>query len=232
MNNLKRFIGSAICILGFVTSVYAANPASKEYVDQKIKGLQTQINNIKPGMTYTAGSGISIVDNVITNSSPGITYTAGTGISISGSTISSTLGFAEFIHNIQPPNINVSPGTAFTIDTEVFNSVPTAIVASLGAGGTVYTLSIGTYVLDYEMSLSAAGSIGLYTGSSVLNLNLDNNTIAGSTTGTTWIHGRAFVVVSTTPVVVAVSPVTINATVTTAGIGSSYMIRLTILKMT
>lgn len=140
-------------------------------------------------------------------------------------------GAAEFIRTIQSPNNSVPPGTAFTIDTQVFNSNPSAIVASAGAGGTVYTLTAGTYMFDYEMSLEAAGSVGIYTGPSAGSLALDTNTVAGSTTGTTWIHGRAIVQVTTT-LVAAISSVVGTAAVTTAGTDAgSFMIRLTILKL-
>jgi len=193
--------------------VFAANPASTEYVDKKIQGLQTQINNIKPGTTYTAGTGISI-----------------TGTTISATT---TSGIAEFIRTIQVPNNAVTPGTAFTIDTQVFNSVPTAIVASAGAGGTVFTLTTGTYAVDYEMSLVSAGSIGLYTGPNAGALSLDTNTVVGSLTATTWIHGKALVVVPSTPLVIAVSSVMGTASVSSAGTDvGSYMVRLIIMKLT
>lgn len=141
------------------------------------------------------------------------------------------VGAAEFIRTIQSPNNSVPPGTAFTIDTQVFNNVPAAIVASAGAGGTVYTLSAGTYLIDYEMSLTAAGSVGIYIGPSSGSLALDTNTVAGSTTGTTWIHGRAIEVVPTTSVF-AISSVVGTAAVTTAGTDAgSFMVRLTILKI-
>src|SRR5579872_721396 len=52
--------------------------------------------------------------------------------------VGGVLGAAEFIRTIQSPNNSVAPGTAFTIDTQVFNNNPTAIVASAGAGGTVW----------------------------------------------------------------------------------------------
>jgi hypothetical protein len=106
-------------------------------------------------------------------------------------------------------------------------------VASAGASGTVFTLTAtGIYVLDYEMSLEAAGSVAIYTGASAGSLAIDNNTIAGSSSGTTWIHGRAFVEVASTPVVAAISSVVGTAAVVTAGTAAGYyMIRLTILKI-
>lgn len=153
---------------------------------------------------------------------------------------SGLLGAAEFIQTIQSPNNSVPPytlvaPTAFSFDTQVFNSIPADVVASTIAGpgqGTAFTLSAGTYVFDYEMSLGAAGSVGIYTGATATTLALDTNTIAGSSTATTWIHGRAFVNVSTT-LVAAISSVTGTAAVVDAGNASpnSFMIRLTILKI-
>ncbi len=144
-----------------------------------------------------------------------------------------TLGAAEFIRIIQSPNNSVPPGTAFTIDTQVFNNTGGAIVAAAGAGGTVYTLTAGTYVIDYEMSLGSAGSVAIYTGATAGSLAIDNNTIAGSTTATTWIHGRAIEVVPTaTTLVFAISSVVGTAAVVTAGTAAGFfMIRLTILKI-
>ena len=142
-----------------------------------------------------------------------------------------TIGGAQFVRQIQSPNNSVPPGTAFTIDTQVFNNIPVNIISSSGAGGTVYTLTAGVYVLDYEMSLEAAGSVAIYTGPNSGALAIDTNSITGSTTGTTWIHGRSFVQVSTT-LVVAISSVVGTAAVVTAGTAAGFFtIRLTFLKI-
>jgi len=144
------------------------------------------------------------------------------------------LGAAEFVRTIQTPNNSVPPGTAFTIDTDVFNSVPSEIVASASNGGTVFSLNAaGTYALDYEMSLNGAGSVGVYEGPSAGSLSLDTNTIAGSSTANTWIHGRAFVIVgSGAPVLFEISSVVGTASVGVAGTAPSvFMIRLTIVKI-
>jgi hypothetical protein len=103
-------------------------------------------------------------------------------------------------------------------------------VASTGAGGTVFTLSQGVYAINYEVSLSSAGSLAIYTGPTSASLTLDTNTVAGSSTGTTWIHGRAFEVVATN-LVFAISSVVGTAAVATAGNSNEYMIRITILKI-
>jgi hypothetical protein len=141
-----------------------------------------------------------------------------------------TVGGAEFIRIIQEPNNSVPPGTAFTIDTQVFNSI-SSLTYGAGAGGTVFTFSSpGTFILDYEMRLGAAGSVAIYKGATSGSLAIDTNTVAGSSTATTWIHGRAFVVV-TTSLVVAISSVVGTAAVVLAGTSSEYMIRLTVLQI-
>jgi collagen triple helix repeat protein len=182
------------------------------------------------GSTGTTGSTGSTGSTGPTGSTGSIGVTGSTG---STGAASGILGYAEFIRTIQSPNNSVPPGTAFTIDTTVANSIPSMITASAGAGGTVFTLAIGTYVVDYEMSLSSAGSVGIYTGATSGSLALDTNTVAGSTTATTWIHGRALVIVPTsTPVVFAISSIVGTAAVVTAGTDAgSYMIRCTILKI-
>jgi hypothetical protein len=103
-------------------------------------------------------------------------------------------------------------------------------MAGSGAGGTAFTLGAGVYVIDYETSLEASGSIALYTGPNSGALAIDVDTIAGSSTGTTWIHGRTIEVVSTS-LVIAVSSVVGTAAVSTAGSSSSFMIRITFLKI-
>jgi hypothetical protein len=142
----------------------------------------------------------------------------------------SILAYAEYIRTIQTPNNSVPPGTAFTIDTEVYNNIPSSIVASVGAGGTVFTLGPGTYIIDYETSLASAGSIAIYSGATSGTLSVDNNTVSGSSTATTWIHGRSVQTVSTT-LVIAISSVVGTAAVATTGTSDLYTIRIIILKI-
>ena len=80
------------------------------------------------------------------------------------------------------------------------------------------------------MSLSSAGSVAIYIGPTSASLTIDTNTISGSTTATTWLHGRAIQTVSTS-LVIAISPVVGTADVTTAGNADVYMIRIVILKL-
>jgi hypothetical protein len=143
------------------------------------------------------------------------------------------IGYAEYIFTTQSPNNSVPPGTAFTISTPVFNSIPSDVISSAGAGGTVFELAPGTYVIDYEMSLGSAGSVAIYTGATVGSLAIDNNTIAGSSTATTWIHGRGVEVVApATTLFFMISSVVGTADVVTAGTAAGFfMVRVTILKV-
>ena len=142
------------------------------------------------------------------------------------------VGGAEFIRTIQSPNDSVPPGTAFTIDSTVFNSLSANVVPSAGAGGTVFTLTPGVYVIDYEASLAAASSIGLYVGATAGSLALDTNTIAGSTTGTTWIHGRTLRNVTLAAPVLALSSVVGTAAIVTAGTAAGfYVVRMSFVQL-
>lgn len=80
------------------------------------------------------------------------------------------------------------------------------------------------------MSLESAGSVAIYSGPNAASLAIDTNTVSGSTTATTWIHGRSIQSVVTS-LVIAISSVVGTAAVTTTGNDTSYMIRLTILKL-
>jgi len=151
----------------------------------------------------------------------------------------SSVGAAEYVKRTQPPNNSRAPGVAFLVDTEVLNTVPSSIVASAGAGGTAWTLSTGLYVMDYEMSLGDAASIVVMNAPNVGSLGVatfDTNTIAGSSTATTWIHGRAMINVASGSRVVAVTPHTgtqavVAAGTATDGTGVYYTIRVTFLKL-
>jgi len=143
-----------------------------------------------------------------------------------------TVGYAEYIHTIQAPNNSIPPGTAFTIDTEIFNNVPGYISASPGAGGTVFTLQEGAYFINYETSLESAGSIAIYTGPNASSLAIDTNTISGSSTATTWIHGTAIEYVAPTgSLALAISSVVGTASVATSGTASTYIIRILFIKI-
>ena len=176
----------------------------------------------------TAGTGSPLtVAGVIESTSGGVKFPNGT----TQTAAAVSVGAAQFIESSSLLNSSVPPGVTFTFSMQVINSIP-GLFASAGSGGTVFTLSsAGTYVLDYEMSLNSAASIAVYKGSNVASLVIDYNTTAGSTTATTWIHGRAFVVVSGAPVVVGISPVINTAGVAKAGNAPFYIARLSFLKI-
>jgi hypothetical protein len=179
----------------------------------------------------TGAQGPTGLDGVTGSQGPtGLDGPTGTQGPTGSQGIQSIIGYAEYIRTIQTPNDSVPPGTAFTIDSEIYNSIPALVIASPGAGGTVFTLLLGTYIIDYETSLTTAGSMALYIGPDSGSLAIDTNTVSGSTTATSWIHGRAILDVPVS-LVIAVSSVVGTANVTTAGTASLFMIRLTILKI-
>ena len=82
------------------------------------------------------------------------------------------------------------------------------------------------------MSLGTAASVALYTGTTVGTLAVDNNTVAGSSTATTWIHGRAIENVTVAPFLFEISSVVGTAATVTAGTAAgNYMVRITIIKL-
>ncbi|MFA5998577.1 MAG: hypothetical protein WC747_00985 [Candidatus Babeliales bacterium] len=143
-------------------------------------------------------------------------------------------GVAEFTQFAQGVNVSRAPGDAFLIGTQVSNTTSGAVTSTLrGDGGTYFTLTAGTYIFDYEMSLGSAGSVAIYTGATEATVVIDDNSVAGSTTATTWIHGRSIVTVPpSTTVAAIISPLVGTFAVVTAGTATGYyMVRLTILKV-
>ena len=71
------------------------------------------------------------------------------------------------------------------------NQLPGPTGATRTQGNTFQLNNDGLYILDYETSLTATGSISIYTGANIDSLTIDNNTITGSAASAAWIHGRA-----------------------------------------
>ena len=141
------------------------------------------------------------------------------------------------MQTIQTPNISVAPYTTTSLTAFDFNS-STPVVNTLGLAtgnmainGNYFTLPIGAYIVDYEMSLGSAGSIGLYTGTSLNNLSLISTSIAGSTTATTWIHGRHIVSLTQQSYLIVSSVVGTAAVVTAGTATGNYITRITFLKV-
>jgi hypothetical protein len=140
---------------------------------------------------------------------------------------------AEYMHNAADSlNTGITPGNPFTIDVPIFVNDKSVVHIISTLGGTVFNLKkTGIYLFDYETSLEDPGAIGLYIGTALDNMTLDQFTVAGSTTALTWIHGRALVQVTDHAKVVAVSPVSGPATVCDAGGTGLRMIRVTIYRI-
>lgn len=137
------------------------------------------------------------------------------------------------MQTIQSTNNSVPPGALTAFD---FTTTPIVDTIGLSPGttgltqGNYFILPIGVYMIDYEMSLTSNGSIALYTGPNVLGLTVVNNSIAGSTTGTTWIHGR-HIINATIPTYLTVSSVVGTAAIPTAGSSTEYIARITFLRV-
>ena len=81
------------------------------------------------------------------------------------------------------------------------------------------------------MSLGSAGSIGIYTGISIPTLSLVVPSVTGSSTGTTWIHGRHIVVCAVQTYLIVSSVVGTAAVVTAGNAAGDYIARISFLKV-
>jgi hypothetical protein len=141
---------------------------------------------------------------------------------------------AEFVQQTQAPNNSRAPGDAYQYETDspggVFNSL--GIVTATFNGGTAFLLPVGNYLVDHENSVMAASSQGIAKGPAAVGpFTLDVHTIAGSSTGTTWIHGRA-IVVAAVPTWIIITPTTGTNAIPTAGnAAGEFIARITILKI-
>jgi len=150
---------------------------------------------------------------------------------------------SEFVSRLQTDNTTVAPVTTsqtfFTFANTVVSDPSSiiAVITPVSGIGRIYELHAGTYVLDYEIALLGNAAIGVAKGMIATSLSLDYDTIAGSGTSRTWIHGRAYVDASVTPFV-AIASVSSSPTVDQTGPALAadgttpiYMARLTILKL-
>ena len=142
---------------------------------------------------------------------------------------------AEFVHHVQVPNNSRAAGDPFLIDIQVYNDTGVTAANStfpIGAPGTIFTFPIGRYILDYEMSIEASSSVAVYKGLVGGPYIQDPDTLAGSATGTTWIHGRSLLIANALTEAY-IGPVTavVTAVVPAGNSPDNYMIRLTIVKV-
>ena len=149
---------------------------------------------------------------------------------------SSVMGYAEYVQSTQAPNNSVPPGNAisYLVDNPsgVFNTIGITTTTGPSAQGTAFNLPIGIYVVDFENSNTAAASQAIYQGTSNTLLTVNNNTIAGATTGTSWIHGRSIIQSTNGNQWIIVSPVVGTLDIPTAGTAAGeYIARITFLKI-
>lgn len=149
---------------------------------------------------------------------------------------------AEFVQTSQDTNSSIAPGTAaveylFDNSSGIVNTIG-IITATAAPGptpqGTAFNLPIGTYLVDFENSNASPCSLAIYQGASNTNgaYTINNNSIAGSTTDTTWIHGRAYITSSGSNTWIIISPVTSTLAIPLAGDSTAYIARITFLRLT
>lgn len=183
----------------------------------------------------TAGSCACILSNVTGATGP-MGATGATGATGAAGS-DGVAAYAQFTQNIQGTNNSVAPttggnGIGFSFANSIFNNA--GIVQTANTQGQYFVLPApGVYKVEYEMSLGSAGSVGLYLGAGPTSAGvaLDTNTVAGSTTATTWIHGGGIVDASINPVVVVGSVVGTAAVVTAGTAAGNFMTRLTFLAL-
>lgn len=147
-----------------------------------------------------------------------------------------SIGYAEYVQHTQAPNNSIPPGQAIEYLTDnplgVYNTLGIVTATGPAAIGTAFQLPVGVYMIDYENSAAAASSFAIYQGASNTVLAIDTDTISGSTTGTTWIHGRAIITSTVGNDWIMISSVVGTADIPTAGTAAGeFIARLTILKL-
>ena len=135
---------------------------------------------------------------------------------------------AEYVQLTQGTNSSVAPGKAvsYLVDhpAGVINTIGITTNTGPAGQGTAFNLPIGTYLVDWENSSDGPWSLALYQGVSNTVLAVNNDTIAGSSTATTWIHGSAYVASTGGNTWVMVSPVTGTQAIPTAGTAAGEFI--------
>jgi hypothetical protein len=87
--------------------------------------------------------------------------------------------------------------------------------------------------VDFENSATGASSEAIWQGATNAGaFTADNNTIAGASTGTTWIHGRAVVQSTEGDTWIIISPVVGTLAIPEAGTASTFFVaRITFLRL-
>lgn len=146
-----------------------------------------------------------------------------------------SFGYAEYVQTTQGSNNSIAPGSAvsYLVDhpAGVYNTLGITTLAGPGAVGTAFLLPVGFYVVDWENSNSASWSLAVYQGASNTVLTILNDTIAGSATATSWIHGRAVIQSTVGNQWIIISPVVGTAAIPVAGSSTLFVARITFLKI-
>ena len=120
-----------------------------------------------------------------------------------------------------------------TVPNLVLNTAPSVITVQTASGGTVWGLTAaGTYAITYEMSNTGSTSCAVYTGAAAGTLAIDNNSIGGSATSTSWWSCRHALTVGGSTVFFGISSVVGNIDVPVSGSAAGfYMVRVSIQKV-
>lgn len=140
--SIKRIVLSTTLSL-LSQHALAAVPSNPVTVAQMHIAINKAVASISPGETYTAGTAISIINNIISGA-----YTPGAGIGISGAEISATRYTASAGLKLDPAGFDIQgyqAGTNITIDESTTPSTinatgggTTVAVGDLYQGGIVY----------------------------------------------------------------------------------------------
>lgn len=117
----------------------------------------------------------------------------------------------------------------------VFNTLGIITSTVTGGQGTAFLLPIGVYKVDFGSSgTSGSGAaFAIYTSVTpgALPAGMDQNTIVGSSTSTTWIQGAA-IVQALAPTYLMISPVVATVAIPIAGPATGfYEARITFLRL-
>lgn len=143
---------------------------------------------------------------------------------------------AQFVQYTQSPNNSVASGLAFELLTDnptgVYNTIPGLTTASAPTQGTAILLPIGNYIVDYETSMSSVGPIAISLSPTNATYTVYIPSKSGSTTATTWVHGRSILSITGADKYMIVGPTdSVAAVVVTSGGAPQYIVRLTILQI-
>lgn len=121
---------------------------------------------------------------------------------------STVLGSAQYVNtDLNPGNNNRANGQPIRFRIlPTYNDIPLDIATFINSAGTIFNLSKGTYELVYGTSLTSAGSLCIYNGSSTGSMSPLLESMIGSTVANTWIHGNYFFQCNSLPCLMKLSP--------------------------